>query len=139
MTIVVQGVVFRALPGDGGLRAATNSTSKNNGLACLTRDLAQGNDEFWGNCMRKGSGTPVTPGSPPTPANADKQRRLHRPPLPERHRKPTTQVTPQGSPETRALQGQRKQMTELTVIDVVGVEKLKWKKHVDINQKKGLL
>lgn len=55
VTIVVQGVVFGALPGDGGLGAATNSTSQNNGLPHLTRDLAQGNDEFWGNCTRKES------------------------------------------------------------------------------------
>lgn len=52
VTIVVQGVVFRALPGDRGLGAATNSTSQNNGLPCLTRDLTQGNDEFRGNCTR---------------------------------------------------------------------------------------
>lgn len=58
VTVVVQGVVFRALPGDGGLGAATNPTSKNNGLTCLTRDLTQGNDEFWGNCVRKESVRP---------------------------------------------------------------------------------
>lgn len=68
VTVVVQGVVFRALPGDGGLGAATNPTSKNNGLACLTRDLTQGNDEFWGNCVRKESVRPDTwpwPGAHP--------------------------------------------------------------------------
>lgn len=64
VTIVVQGVVFRALPGDGGLGAAANPTSKNNGLACLTRDLTQGNDEFWGNCVRKES---VRPDARPLP------------------------------------------------------------------------
>lgn len=70
MTIAVQGVVFRALPGDRGLGAATDPTSKNNGLPCLTRDLAQGNDEFWGNCARKESVTLVTQCPllcPPTP------------------------------------------------------------------------
>lgn len=72
VTVVVQGVVFRALPGDRGLGAATNSTSKNNGLPCLTRDLTQGNDEFWGNCRRKESVTPVTLGSLPTPTNLHK-------------------------------------------------------------------
>lgn len=82
VTVVVQGVVFRALPGDGGLGAATNSTSKNNGLPCLTRDLTQGNDEFWGNCTREESGTPVTLGSPPTPTNANKRMRPSLPPTP---------------------------------------------------------
>lgn len=59
MAVVVQGVVLRALPGDGGLWASTNATSENNGLPCLTRDLTQGNDEFWGNCRRKESVPPV--------------------------------------------------------------------------------
>lgn len=65
VTVAVQSVVFRALPGDRGLGAAANSTSKNNGLPCLTCDLTQGNDEFWGNCTRKESVT-LVPGSPPT-------------------------------------------------------------------------
>lgn len=69
VAIVVQGVVFRALPGDRGLRASTNSTSKNNGLPCLTCDLTQGNDEFWGNCMRKES-VSLALWAPVTPANA---------------------------------------------------------------------
>lgn len=51
--VVVQSVVFRALPGDGGLGAATDTTSKNNGLPCLTRDLTQWDNEFWGNCKAR--------------------------------------------------------------------------------------
>lgn len=50
MAVIVQGVVFRALPGDRGLGPATDTTSKNNGLPCLTRDLTQRDDELWGNC-----------------------------------------------------------------------------------------
>ena len=65
VAVVVQGVVFRALPGDGGLGAAANPTSKNNGLTCLTCDLTQGDDEFWGNCVRK---EPVSQSSGPCPA-----------------------------------------------------------------------
>lgn len=55
MAVVVQGVVLRALPGDGGLGAPTHAASENHGLPCLTRDLTQGNDEFWGNCRRQES------------------------------------------------------------------------------------
>lgn len=87
VTVVAQGVVFRALPGDGGLGAAANPTSKNNGLACLTRDLTQGDDEFWGNCVRKESVRPVVrplPGAhQPPPTNETRCC-----PGPELHRKP---------------------------------------------------
>lgn len=33
------------------------------------------------------------------------------------------------------LQDQKNEITELTVIYVVGIEKLKGKKHIDVNQK----
>lgn len=114
MTVVVQGVVFRALPGDRGLGAATNSTSKNNGLPCLTRDLTQGNDEFWGNCRRKESGIPVTLGSFPTPTNPNKNETriaAHAPALQKTHSPgyaPAFYNVPRG-PYT--LQNQRNKIT----------------------------
>lgn len=74
MPIVAQGVVLGALPGDGGLGAATNSTSKNNGLPCLTCDFAQGNDEFWGNCVRNELVT-LGPGLPSHARHASLTRR----------------------------------------------------------------
>lgn len=102
--IVAQGVVLGALPGDGGLGAATNSTSKNNGLPCLTCDFAQGNDEFWGNCRRKES-VSRAPGSPPCPP------RRHAggprsPPHPELRQKPLLRASP-ACPGTRTLPPRR--------------------------------
>lgn len=150
MPIVAQGVVLGALPGDGGLGAATNSTPKNHGLPCLTCDFAQGNDEFWGNCVRKEWVTPGPGllsharhasltrwgalGRRPTHRSAGKRFRgaapacfwdtlpPSPPPLPD-HGRP---VRPEGK------------AAALTVINAVGIEKLKWKKHTGMNRRHGL-
>lgn len=142
MAVVVQGVVFRAFPGDRGLRASTNSTSQNNGLPCLTRDFTQGNDEFWGNCTRRGSvslvsGLPVTPANAPRAQEWDLSSCLH--PEPQETCSPRSHSSVLRRAPGPTTCETRRERTALTVINVVGIEKLKGKNTPVLTQNRASL